>query len=182
MKNFQLIAQGIEVRPLLHAIQCQPKLWNQYSLRTMYPQSPHHQAEDIWLRFNTLDVENPLSAINDKECINYDGWHALPQARQVIFDLMHLTQSEQLGRVIITKLAPGKEITPHEDGGAPATFYQRYHVMLQNGPGSLFHCGDETVTMQAGEIWWFNNELTHSVVNNSRDDRITMIVDSRPAG
>jgi len=181
MKNFQLIAQGIDVRPLLHSVQHQPVLWNKYSLRTMYPQSPHNQAEDIWIRFNNLNPESPLSAIDDKECMNYDGWFALPQARPIIFDLMRIVEAEQLGRVLITKLAPGKEITPHEDGGAPATYYERYHVMLQNNPGSIFRCGEETVTMRAGECWWFDNQKTHSVVNNSVDDRITMIVDIRPA-
>jgi hypothetical protein len=179
MRNFQLIAQGVDVLPLLHAVQVQPKLWNQYSLRTMYPQSPHHQAEDIWIRFNEINVENPLSAVNDKECRNYDAFYALPQVRPILFDLMRRVEGEQLGRVLITKLAPGNEITPHEDGGAPATFYDRYHIMLQNGPGSLFHCGDETVTMKAGDVWHFDNTKTHSVINNSRDDRITLIADIR---
>jgi hypothetical protein len=92
---------------------------------------------------------------------------------------MRRVEGEQLGRVLITKLAPGNQITPHEDGGAPATFYDRYHIMLQNGPGSLFHCGDETVTMKAGDVWHFDNTKTHSVINNSRDDRITLIADIR---
>lgn len=178
MKNFQFVA-SFDPFPLLHAIQLRNDLWNMHSLRTMYPQSPHHQAEDIWIRFNEINVENPLSAVNDKECVNYEGFHALPQVRPILFDLMRRVEGEQLGRVLITKLAPGKEITPHEDGGAPATWYERYHCILQNCPGSIFNCGDETVTMKAGDVWWFNNELTHSVVNNSADDRLTMIADIR---
>ena len=179
MKNFQFVG-NFDPFPLLHAIQVFPKLWNQHSLRTMYPQSPHHQAEDIWIRFNRIDVENPLSAANDKECINYDGYYAFPQVKPLLFDLMRRVEGEQLGRVLITKLAPGKEITPHEDAGAPATFYERYHCVLQNNPGSIFNCGDETVCMKSGEIWHFDNTQIHSVLNNSRDDRLTMIADIRP--
>lgn len=178
MKNFQKIAQGVDVMPLLHAIQTQPELWNVHSLRTMYPQSPHHQAEDIWLRFNPISGDI-TDVINDKNCMNYEGFQALPQARPIIFDLMRRVEGEQLGRVIITKLAPGAEITPHEDGGAPATYYERYHIILQNLPGSIFNCGDETVTMKQGDVWWFNNQQVHSVVNNSADDRLTMICDIR---
>jgi hypothetical protein len=33
--------------------------------------------------------------------------------------------------------------------------------------------------MRAGEIWYFNNKLEHSVENNGVDDRISMVVDIR---
>jgi hypothetical protein len=183
VRNFQLLAQGINTVPLLHEIQVQPALWNSNPLRTLYPQSPHREADDIWLRFNEipLEVEKLLAVAEDKECINYEGMAALPCARPIIFDLMRLVEGEQLGRCMITRLAPGKRIYPHEDQGAPAEYYDRYHVMLQNGPGSLFRCGNETVNMKAGECWWFENRREHEVVNNSCDDRITMIIDIRPS-
>lgn len=178
MKNFQLIASGVDTLPLLHAVQLQPELWNVHKLRTAHPLSPHQQAEDIWIRFNPIP-ERVEDVVNDKDCINYPAFYSLPQVRPILFDLMRRVEGEQLGRVLITKLAPGREITPHEDGGAPATFYDRYHCILQNLPGSIFNCGDETVTMRAGDLWWFNNEMTHSVVNNSADDRLTLICDIR---
>jgi quercetin dioxygenase-like cupin family protein len=48
-------------------------------------------------------------------------------------------------------------------------------------PGALFHSGDETSNFHTGEVWWVNNRVTHSVVNNSADDRIVCIVDIRSA-
>ena len=51
--------------------------------------------------------------------------------------------------------------------------------MLQNGRGSLFTCGDETVHMPPGSIWWFHARVEHSVFNGGSEDRITMIVDIR---
>ena len=92
---------------------------------------------------------------------------------------MQRVDGERLGRVIITKLPPGKTITPHVASGAHAEYYTRHQIMLSNSPGSMFHCGDESVFMQTGEVWWFNNAVTHSVVNNSSDDRIALIVDIR---
>ena len=87
----------------------------------------------------------------------------------------------RLGRVIITRLPPGKTITPHVDSGSHAEYYDRYHVTLQNNPGSIFRCGNEHVFMATGDIWWLDNSIEHEVINNSVDDRITMIVDIRSA-
>jgi hypothetical protein len=31
-----------------------------------------------------------------------------------------------------------------------------------------------------GEFWWFDNRVPHSIVNNSADDRIMLVMDVRP--
>ena len=181
MRNFLKIADGVDVVPLMHALSANEDLWNQNALRTTHPQTPHKQVDDIWLRFNDLGPfkENILAVADEHESICYPAWKSLPQARVIVFDLMRRLEAVRLGRVLITRLAPGNSIDPHEDGGEHAAYYERVHVVLNGLPGSLFHCGDETVIMRTGEAWWFNNALTHSVVNNSADDRIHMIVDYR---
>lgn len=183
MRNFQLLAQNIVVAPLLHAIQRQPELWDENKLRTTHPQSPHTEVSDIWLRFNDLKsyqaTGDAKNVIDEHESFNYPALLKLPQVRPIIYDLMRFVEGERLGRVLITRMAPGKEIAPHEDGGAHAAYYDRYHVTLQNGPGSNFYCGNEEVCMLPGEVWWFDNSVTHSVVNNSKDDRLTLIIDIR---
>ena len=176
MRLFQQIAAGVNVMPLLHALQRKPELWNAEDVRTRYPQSPHHQADDILLRFNAIP-DDLTKIVDDKECFDYPAMSLLPQCRPLVFDLMRAVEGEQLGRVLITRLAPGKQITPHQDQGAPADFYDRYHIILQNLPGSVFHCGEESVTMRGGDVWWFDNTKVHSVVNNSADDRLTLICD-----
>lgn len=183
MRNFLKIADGVDVVPLLHALAANPGLWNENTLRTTHPETPHTQVDDIWLRFNDLtpyEAEgNVLAVADEHESICYPAWKALPQARVIIFDLMRRLEAVRLGRVLITQLAPGCVITPHEDGGEHAAYYERVHVVLQGLPGSMFYCGDEAVNMRTGDVWWFNNALTHSVTNNSTDDRIHMIVDYR---
>lgn len=69
--------------------------------------------------------------------------------------------------------------TPPGTGGAPATYYNRYQVALQSLPGALFTIGDETVNFESGDVWLIDNKKEHGVINNSRDDRIVMIVDIR---
>jgi aspartyl/asparaginyl beta-hydroxylase (cupin superfamily) len=92
---------------------------------------------------------------------------------------MRRVDGVRLGRVLITRLRPGGVIPEHVDQGAPATYYDRYHVALQSLPGALNIAGGETVTYNMGEMWWFDNRAPHTVVNNSADDRIVIIMDVR---
>src|SRR5690606_37044347 len=97
-----------DVTPLLLAITRQPELWDQNTLRTTHPQTPHTQASDIWLRFNELPKAGEEAKIMDEhESIWYPAIHALPQARALIFSLMARVEGERLGRCLITRLAPG---------------------------------------------------------------------------
>lgn len=175
MENFFRLAKGVNPAPLLVAVNRQPELWDQNTLRTKHPNTAHNQVNDIWLMFN--DAGGDVS--NDIIVKPYPALAMLPQARPIIFDLMRIVEGVTLGRVIITKLAPGKKIAPHVDGGAPATYFSRYQVALQSLPGALFTIGDETVNFESGEVWLIDNKKEHSVVNNSRDDRVVMIVDIR---
>jgi hypothetical protein len=175
MENFYRLAKGVNAAPLLVAIHRQPELWDQNTLRTRHEKTAHGQVNDIWLMFNDMTGD----VANDIIVQPYPAFEKLPQARQIIFDLMRLVEGVTLGRVIITKLAPGKKIAPHVDSGAPATWYKRYQVALQSLPGALFTIVDETVNFESGDVWLIDNTKEHSVLNNSRDDRIVMIVDIR---
>lgn len=182
MRNFQKIGD-VEVMGLLHQVERHAELWNENKLRTNHPETAHAQADDIWLRFNDLtkfnETHNPSDIIDQHESINYPAYFTLNAARPIIHNLMRAVEGERLGRVLITRLAPGKCITPHIDSGDHAEYYERYHVTLQSLPGANFRCGSEQVNMKQGELWWFQNQIEHSVTNNSADDRITMIVDIR---
>ncbi len=179
MRNFQRLAEGVEVFPIVHALQRQPDLWNAHPIRTTHPGTAHSEADDILCWFN--DTSDPEAVVNDRGVIPYPAWERLPQLRPVIFNLMRAVEGVGLGRVIISRLAPGKEITPHVDGGAPAEWFERYQVMLQCLPGVLFRAGDEVVQMKTGEAWHFDNKQEHSVANGSADDRIALIIDVRTA-
>ena len=178
MKNFLQLGAGINTMPVLHALKVNDALWDQIPLRTKYPNTPHAQASDILVWFNAIP-DDPSTVIDDIEVQPYPAWHLLPQLRPLIFDLMRAVEGVRLGRVVITKLRPGTCITPHCDGGAPATYFTRYQIALQALPGNVFHCGGETISMRTGDVWWFDNTQEHAVENGSSDDRIVVIVDIR---
>lgn len=173
MRYFFCLAQGIRVLPLMAAIARQPGLWNMDNCRREFEETPHSAAEDILLRFGAKDGD-------DLEAVDISAMQKLPDVKSEILNIMRVVNGSRLGRVIVTKLGPGKKILPHRDVlGEYSKYYTRYHLVLQGMPGSLFTCGDETVQMLTGELWWFDASAEHSVINNSKDDRIHMLIDVR---
>jgi len=177
MRHFLQIATGVDVQPLLLALYRQPRLWNQNRIRTTYPGTPHAEVDDILLRFQAPDS----NVVDENETVWYPAIAALPEARALVFALMARVQGERLGRVLLTRLPPGKTIARHADAGSPAVYYERFHVSLQCPPEALFRAGDEVVWMAPGEAWWFNNQAEHQVWNEGETDRIVLIVDIRCA-
>lgn len=187
MNNFQKIADGIDTVPALLALKQNADLWDKRKWRTTYVGTPHGDVSDIWLRFNDEEVTAAASVdptkMDDKQEW-YPEWHLFPQLRPMIFGLMNRVNAYELGRLVITRLKPGGRILPHADtmgDYANSEDGARYHIVLQGLPGSLFRAGDETVNMLTGEVWWFNHLAEHEVVNNSADDRIHLLIDTRNA-
>ena len=181
MKNF-LELFACNVQPLRMEIARQPELWREDTYLRDYPQGPFGDTETIFLRFPPSSVsELERSQKDQHECVWMDGIIHLPAALPIIRDVMHQVGGERLGRCMINKLRPGGRVYPHADTPAHADYWDRYHVVLQTGPGCTFRCGDETVYMPPGRVWWFQNALEHEVVNNSADDRLHLIIDVRTA-
>ena len=172
MRNFLRLMQNAGVQPTIASLMRQPELWDTDTVRTTITNGPHSQISDILLRFGPPD----LSTL---QCRDLPAMRDIFGAKMLSLDVMRLVNGDQLGRVIITRLKPGGKIAPHADEGEYAEFYSRYHLVLQGLPGSLFRCGDETIQMLTGELWWFDSHLEHEVINNSQDDRIHMIIDAR---
>jgi len=189
VKNFLRIASGVDTATLLlavHRLAKMGEIWKEDTYLRDYPQGPFGDTESIILRFPPRSVHETEEALavhlanfDQHECKDYPVFKQIPEARGLIFNLMAAVQGERLGRCIINKLKPGGQIYPHQDTAAHAEYYDRFHIVLQAGAGSLFTCKDEQVNMRTGEVWWFNNRLTHDVVNNSAEDRIHLVVDIR---
>lgn len=179
MNNFQAVGTVNPV-PLMQQIIRAPHLWREDTYLRDYPQGPFGDTETIFLRFPPASVtELERSQRDQHECVWMDGWLHLPAARPLIFGLLAQVEGERLGRVMINKLRPGGRVYAHADTPVHSTYWDRYHFVLQSGPGCNFRCGDETITMQQNGVYWFQNIHEHEVVNNSADDRIHLIADIR---
>lgn len=186
MRNFVRIADSVDVIPLLVAIRRRPELWREDTYLRDYPQGPFGDTETIMLRFpakTVVETKAQLAVYGasdaQHESIDYPTFAKLTEARSIIFGLMAKVQGERLGRVMINSVRPGGQIYPHADTEVHADYYSRFHVVLDTSPGANFRCGDETIHMRQGDVWWFNNALEHHIVNNGTCDRIHMVVDIR---
>mgnify|MGYP001584863104 CR=1 FL=1 len=180
MKNFLKIAEGIDVLPLLLALQRQPELWDRHPARKIAPDSPHAQMSDIWVRYND---DSPYEASGDYSRFNdahfpvwYESYYALPELRPLIFGTMARVEGEHLGGVLITRIPPGGRIEPHRDDNWHVQFYSKFYLSLESAPGANFYCGDEVIAPRPGDCYYFDNREEHGVENNSNENRTTLII------
>lgn len=184
MRHFLKIAQGMDVLPLMHTLMRKSHLWGEKPARTASEGSPHVEAKDILLRFEDVAGACSMNELDHAPMIWHPAWYELPEVRLLIAPLIARVAGYELGRVMLTKLEPGDSIRPHADvlgDYAETPDMARYHIAVQGLPGSMFHVDRESVQMLTGEAWWIHNRVTHSVINNSADDRIHLIVDMRVA-
>jgi hypothetical protein len=178
MKNFELLASNIDTQALVDALAQRPHLWNQRTLRTKHSGSHHSQVDDIWLRFNPIEGRTENEIRHGLDCIDYPPYEELaPWARDLVVLTTGIAAKPKVGRCLITRLKPNCEIHTHIDGDRHSQYYTRIHLVLTGGDGNMFYCGNESVNMRTGELWWFNNRLLHSCKNTGTEDRIHIVMD-----
>jgi hypothetical protein len=182
MKYFTKIPGRIDVDPLVAQLDAQSHLWNQNPQRRDVGRSPHARMSDIWVRYNAKERFVDLASFNDEHVpVWYPAFRQLPAVRPIINKLMAAFQGEMLGGVLITRIPPGEGIGKHIDRGWHVDYYDKFYVSLRSAPGANFHCADEVINPEPGDVYWFDNRAEHWVENNSVEDRITLIVCIRTA-
>jgi hypothetical protein len=180
--NFELLRSEINVQPALDEIN-KYNLWNWLNLRRAFPLSSHREAEDVVLRFAPIDRPQDYNTfMNGLDTVHMWPWFSHATVRFCIGEALNgvLDMNSVLGRVMATRLSPGKQIYLHADEGAYAHAHDRYHIVLQAELDTCkFYCGDDMVMMTTGQLWKFNHELPHRVVNDGDTDRVNLIVDVR---
>jgi hypothetical protein len=180
-QNFGLIRTGVDVKPVMEALEKKPHLFDQITARQTTPGSPHRDTKAIFLRW--CKEQSVHAAFNELEAIDYPALEELPEARPLIAEIMRAAGSKILGRVLIASLSPGGLIDAHADEGAVADHYERFHLPLKSEPGNWFYSQlpnskvREVVHMKPGEIWWFNHKRWHELENASQSPRLHLIVD-----
>ena len=172
MSRIKLLATGLNVTPMLWALQEHPELWDQQTSRTESLDSPHHGLSDIWARY--ADAKT-LQEDGSHDSIWYPAADVLP-VKDLVYPLMQAAQADRLGGVLITRIKPGQTCRPHTDPGWHARHYDKYAVQIEADPVQCFHFEGENLVTAPGDVFWFDNAHTHWVTNDSQSDRITMIV------
>jgi quercetin dioxygenase-like cupin family protein len=176
--HIQLLTPKFDVARAVEQLTAHPEAWNEHPWRTEHPRSPHREADDIWLRYRTLeDFDGDMQKFNGPhEAVWYPVADKLPAVKALAFEVMDQVQGQQLGGVLITKIPAGKQVYPHVDHGWHALHYEKFAVQLAGNTEQSFCFDGETLSPRTGELFWFNNQAPHWVFNPSREDRMTLIV------
>jgi len=179
--SFTKLASGLDVRKFANQLTENPHHWGAQTAR-IGAGSPHYGSTDIWLRYRDLDEYtarngNDMSAFCDE---HKSVWLAptddLDAAIPIVAEVIDLAGGGELGGVLLTRLEPGGKIAPHVDYGWHAEVHEKYYVAIKTPEGSLFCWDDGVIEAQDGDVWWFRNDVSHWVENNSDRERIAMIV------
>lgn len=183
--NFELLGHGFHAPPNLWAnvdalrasLDAYPFLWDMETGRQAYPGSAHTIAKSILLRWG--HERNPAAAMRELACHwRPEYLHLHKSLAGMIAWIESVTQSQGLGRVMLTKIPPGGRISEHQDEGRYADLYERVHLCIDATVGqNHFYVGRDHFSPNPGELWWFNHKQVHSVHNNGIIPRIHLIVD-----
>jgi Aspartyl/Asparaginyl beta-hydroxylase len=171
-EKIKLIDQNLPVSRIHWEILSHPELWNQNNTRTIEPDSPHHELDDIWARFG-----DPERAKDGLEHDSY--WYPSADVlgiKSICHDIMRAVNGVELGGVLITRIPAGKNCKPHTDPGWHARRYEKFAVQITSAPGQEFCFEGESLETKPGDLFWFDNQYLHWVNNPTQYDRITMIV------
>ena len=176
MKYIKTLDRKVPVQLLLRQLALAQQIWNYHSDRTKRSHSPHHDASDIWVRYNE---SGRISALPHESAWYPHSAH-IPAVREIVAHVMQLVRGERLGGVLITKIPAGGCVLPHIDEGWHANYYTKYAVQLQSHPDQAFCFEDGQHKTVAGDVYQFDNSQLHWVTNNSPIDRITLIICIKP--
>jgi len=179
MKNFKLLGRMLRTSKLLKALRDKQELWDAITIRQEFEGTCHSDTKSIILRG---PVEfTPQAVQNSLESCDYTFCHELhPELSYALSDISNCLKIKEVGRYMLVNLLPDGHIKRHSDEGLYAEYYDRLHLVVQSKPGNEFVCGDESVYMKPGELWWFNHRVEHEVFNRSDQNRIHLIMDVVP--
>lgn len=177
MANFERIAAGLDVQPLLDAIAARPELWEQITVRQHSTGSAHKDTRAIYLR-GPFDFTFRDYFMNTEA---YD-YPLMDELADVIVPLLRPVLQQlgvtELGYVMLVELKPGGHVKAHIDQGRYADHYSRFHLALSGEQGATLTAGNETQHFAPGEFWWFNHKALHFADNASDQPRIHLIIDA----
>lgn len=159
-----------------------PEAWDAHRGRTDRYGTPHSGISDIWVRYNPLrNLTDDWAAFHaEHESEWYPIVAKLPAVWSLARKVKRLAGAKTLGGVLITRIPPGGEVKAHVDSGWHAEHYRKFGVQIRGDAKQVFWFRDgdkyEELRPIDGDVYEFDNSVTHGVKNDSDRERITLIV------
>ena len=106
-----------------------------------------------------------------------------PKAIKELLDIYNELEYYYEGKIIrceIVKMLKNTKIPKHVDGGPLLYYSRRVHVPIITNKKITFTVMDNTIHMKKGGWYEINNQLPHSVNNETDIDRVHIIIDVLP--
>jgi hypothetical protein len=160
MGNFIKIADGLDVGPALAELARQP--------------------DYCWLDLRG-DEQRFILLLGADDARIYEA--ELPEVWRLIDALLAIVRTERDDHGVLCHwrvglMPPGSGLPPHFDGIDGVT-QRRYQLALASEPGVELIVNGELKCPRPGEAWQIDAMRTHSIVNNSAADRITIWFDTK---
>ena len=82
--------------------------------------------------------------------------------------------------VRLLRLQPGSIVKEHRDNGLAYRFgCFRLHIPIVTAAAVSFKVGGKNIPMKQGECWYADFDLPHSVINDSEQERIHLVIDGK---
>lgn len=179
MRHFLKVFDGIDTFPALLQLHEHPELWDEFTPRTCFEESPHYGLSDVWLRYrDRAELSTGESYVEPHFPVWWPAWHVLTEMHPIVFAVAARCKATQIGGCFVTRIPPGGQVKPHDDA---VSWHARFHpckvyIPLATNGRCINRCEDEEAVFGVGQAWIFNNLVTHSVENNGDTERVTLIV------
>jgi len=176
IKEAQRYLGEVDVETLSEAILAvEPKAWTEQLIRQQ-TYEVHQDTESIVLLF--CDESWPDGKIHREA-----GWDHLASFAMPVIDYIidnYYSPGGTLLRAMAAKLKAGGRITPHVDSLQSFHMGHRIHVPITTSAAVRFMIEGKPYQFEVGKAYELNNQKTHSVMNMSKEDRISFIFDYVP--
>ncbi len=177
--RFTRIATGIDVAPFRSELAAAPKMWLVDTSRQRKVRC-QRDTLNIFLRVAKKPLPPGARNANDvHESRTARSAARFPYALAFCERIAQL-QGGELGRATLVALQPRGWVRPHVDAGEYYRVRDRFHLVLQSRDGSPLTAAGETVVMQSGELWAFDNKAEHDARNPTDEPRVHLIFDVLP--
>ena len=166
----------VDVKALSQCILSQDaSVWTEQLIRQQNYEV-HQDTESIVMLF--CDETWPAGEIHQEA-----GWDRLAEVAMPLIDHIintYYTSGGTLLRAMAAKLKAGGRISPHVDSLESFHMGHRIHVPITTNAAVRFMIEGKPYQFEVGKVYELNNQKTHSVMNMSKEDRISFIFDYVP--
>ena len=174
LDNIKIIKTGINVNKIMAQLKKHPEDWgSQTKIENMQSMLDRGfpEVDAGVLQLVVGGVNNINDYVGDTEICTLTP--AANHHMEVIkFMFRHFKQFSRCG---FLSLPVGGVVGKHIDIGSYYQTRDRYHLSIQGR--YEYTVGDESIIVEPGTLFWFNNKLEHGAVNVGDNVRVTFVFD-----